>query len=106
MKKLLEIRNDPEALEFRAWLPDIDKLSDSEIHDRISSFRAKLGLKAQTGIGKTVRLLVTSVAGIIPPFGWALGALDQFAWDRFASRSGIAAFVHESYPSIFRRSRE
>jgi hypothetical protein len=101
IEKVLEIRSQPEALEFRAWLADIDKLSESEVRQRISSFNTKLGLAAQTTAGKLLRLLVTTVAGIVPPLGLALGALDQFAWDKFARRSGIAAFIHELYPSIF-----
>jgi hypothetical protein len=101
IEKVLEIRSQPEALEFRAWLADIDKFSDSEIQQRISSFKVKLGLAAQTVAGKSVRFLVTTVAGILPPLGVTLGLLDQFALDKFASRSGIAAFIHELYPSIF-----
>jgi hypothetical protein len=101
IEKLLEIRSRPEALEFRAWLAGIDKFSEREIQQRISSFNAKLGLAAQTTAGKLVRLLVTTVAGVVPPLGVALGALDQFAWDKFARRSGIAAFIDELYPSIF-----
>ena len=102
IERVLELRTDPEALEFRAWLTDIDKYTDAEIRERIDSFNAKLGLAAQTGTGKLLRLLVTTVVGIVQPLGGiALGALDQFAWDKFADRSGIAAFVHELYPSIF-----
>jgi hypothetical protein len=101
IERILEIRSEPEALEFRAWLTDIDKYTDTEIRERISSFNAKLGLGAQTKTGKALRLLVTTVAGIVPPVGVALNILDQFAWDKFARRSGIAAFVHELYPSIF-----
>ncbi|HXN24597.1 MAG TPA: hypothetical protein VOA41_17815 [Candidatus Dormibacteraeota bacterium] len=101
IEKVLKIRSQPEALEFRAWSADIDRLSDSEIQERISSFNVKLGLAAQTGTGKVLRFLMTTVAGIVPPLGIALSALDQFAWDKFARRSGIAGFIHELYPSIF-----
>ncbi len=101
IEKVLAVRSQPEALEFRAWLADIDKLSDSEIQQRVSSFNAKLGLAAQTTAGKVLRFLVTTVAGFVPPLSVTLGALDEFAWDKFARRSGIAAFVHELYPSIF-----
>ncbi len=105
IERVLEIRNEPEALEFRSWLMGIDKYTDAEMRDRLDGFNAKLGLAAQTTTGKMIRLLVTTVAGIVPPVGLAagvaLGALDQFAWDKFARRSGIAAFVNELYPSIF-----
>jgi len=43
VEKILQIRSEPEAVEFRGWLADIDKLSDSEIRDRVASLNAKLG---------------------------------------------------------------
>jgi len=102
IEKVLKIRSEPEAIEFRSWLADIDKLSDSEIRHRIASFNSRLGLLAQGSVGKLVRFLVTTVVGLVqPPLGIGLGLLDQFAWDKFARKSGIATFVHESYPSIF-----
>jgi hypothetical protein len=100
--KLLEIRNEPEAGEFRAWMTDVNKFSDGEIRERVASFNAKLGLAVQTTTGKALRFLVTTAVGIFHPVvGVTLGVLDQFAWDRFARRSGVAAFIHELYPSIF-----
>jgi hypothetical protein len=102
VEKLLKIRHEPEAVEFRGWLTGIDSLSDAELRKRVASLNAKLGLAAQTGTGKVLRFLVTTVTGIAAPVvGVALGALDQFAWDKFARRSGVAAFVNEKYPSIF-----
>jgi hypothetical protein len=102
VEKLLKIRHEPEAVEFRGWLTGIDSLSDAELRKRVASLNAKLGLAAQTGTGKVLRFLVTTVTGIAAPVvGIAIGALDQFAWDKFARRSGIAAFVNEKYPSIF-----
>jgi hypothetical protein len=105
IENILRIRNEPEALEFRAWLAGVGKLSDSEIKDQVSSFNAKLGLTAQKTSGKVIRVLVQTGAGLVPGLGPFLGptmsALDQFAWDKFARRSGIAAFINELYPSIF-----
>ncbi len=101
LEKILQIRNEPEAVEFRAWLADVDSLSDSEIKERVASLNAKVGLAVQTTTGKVLRLLATTVAGILPPVGVAVGALDQFLWDRFFRRSGVAAFINELYPSIF-----
>ncbi len=104
--KLLEIRNQPEAMEFRAWLSGIDKRTDREIRELIASLNSKIGLLAQTTIGKALRLVATTAVGLLPPHiglpaGIALGALDQFAWDKFARRSGVSAFISEMYPSIF-----
>jgi hypothetical protein len=105
VEKLLEIRNQPEAMEFRGWLSGIDKKSDLEIRELVAAVNSKIGLLAQTTAGKALRLAVTTAVGIVPhigiPAGIALGALDQFAWDKFARRSGVDAFISEMYPSIF-----
>jgi len=107
-EKLLEIRNQPEAMEFRAWLSGIDRRSDSQIRELVAAVNSKIGMVAQTTAGKVLRLAVTTAVGILPhigiPAGIVLGALDQFAWDKFARRSGVAAFISEMYPSIFRSS--
>jgi hypothetical protein len=99
--KISKLRTSPEAKEFRGWLSDVDKLSDSEIKDRVASLNAKLGVTVQTTAGKAIRLLVTSLAGLYPLLGLTLGVLDHFIWDRFFRRSGVAAFINELYPSIF-----
>jgi hypothetical protein len=108
IEKVLEIRNEPEAIEFRGWLSGIDKYDDSEIQQRISALNVKLGIAAQRTSGKVIRLLTTTAAGFLPhvgiPLGIALSGLDQFLWDRFARKSGPAAFVHELYPSVFERN--
>jgi hypothetical protein len=100
--KLLKIREEPETLELRSWLTDLDKYDETGIKERLNSFNSKLGLAVQTATGKTIRFLVTTVAGLCPPLGIPLSLLDQFLWDKFARRSGVAAFAHELYPSIFK----
>ncbi len=103
IEKLLEIRDSLEAREFRASLPDMDKLTDNEIKDLVSGFNSRVGLAVQTSFGKVVRCLVTSALGFAsPPAGVALSLLDYFVWDKFFRRSGMAAFIHELYPSIFK----
>jgi hypothetical protein len=102
--RLLEVRESDEMKEFRAWLmtcaPD-----DKEIRDRVSSLRVKIGLKVGSGLGKTVRYLVTTGLGLVPVKGLVLGpaasAIDSFLIDRIVPRTGVAAFVNELYPSIF-----
>jgi hypothetical protein len=107
MEKLLQIRSEPEALEFRGWLACVDKLSDSEVTERVASLNAKLGLAVQSATGKALRLLVTTLAGVVSlPSGVALSILDQFMWDKFFSRSGVAAFVNDLYPSIFKTNED
>ena len=103
MQKLLRIRAEPEAVEFRSWLMSLDKYDDAAIEKRLRSFNARLGLSVQTNTGKAIRFLLTTIAGVVhPSLGIGLSALDSFLWDKLARRSGIAAFAHELYPSIFK----
>lgn len=102
VQKLLQIRSEPEALEFRSWLANVDQLDDREIKARVASLNAKIGLAVQTTAGKAIRLLIATLVGVAsPPSGIVLGALDQFLWDQFFRRSGVAAFINKLYPSIF-----
>jgi hypothetical protein len=105
IEKLLELRNSPEAREFRDWLSTLDSATDEEIRDRIRGLSAKLGLIVHGTTGKAMRFIVTTAIGFVPivgpVIGMAAGALDQFLTDKIICRSGITAFVNESYPSLF-----
>lgn len=103
IEKLLELRSSPEAREFRDWLSTLDSATDGEIQDRIRGLNAKLGLLAHGTAGKTMRFMVTTAIGLVvdPLMGIAAGALDQFLTNKIVQRPGIAAFVNESYPSLF-----
>ena len=102
VEKLVKIRESSEAREFRDWLGGIGTATDSEITEQVSSLRRLAGLKASSETGKAMRFLVTNAAGFFPPIGIPLGVFDQFLLDRLLPRSGIAAFVNELYPSIFK----
>jgi hypothetical protein len=105
--RLLEVRASSELHEFRDWLLTIDSASDTEIRERVASLRVRLGAFAQSGPGKILRFFVTQGASMMPGpvglgAGLALGAVDQFLVDKVLGRSGIAAFVNELYPSLFK----
>ncbi len=108
----MQLREEPETLEFRAWLADTEKLNDAELQQRLSSLNSKIARAAKTNTGKALRILVTSVipaaVGVIPGVaipaiaaGLGLTVLHQFLWDRLCRESRAAAFVSELYPSIF-----
>jgi hypothetical protein len=100
--QILKIREEREAVEFRGWLADVNKLSDSEIRDRVAGFNARIGRAIQSVPGKTMRLIATVALGVWnPAVGVAASALDAFVWDRFFKQDGVAAFINELYPSIF-----
>ena len=106
IEKLLQIRLEPEAVEFRTWLSDVDKFCDAESRKRVAGLNARLGLGVQSTKGKVLRLLATTAVGIMnPAAGIIAGVLDQFLWDKFLGCSGVAAFANEPYPSIFDTSK-
>ena len=55
--------------------------------------------------GKLVRLAATTGIGLIPVVGpiagAAAGAIDSFLVEKVLPRSGIVAFLTETYPSLF-----
>jgi hypothetical protein len=106
--KLLKVRESSEVREFREWLGGIGQADEKEIQERVEGFRVKVGLAIGGTIGKVVRCLVTGGLGFVPGqevHAFVLSLVDQFLLDRLLPRSGVAAFVHELYPSIFQNSQ-
>jgi hypothetical protein len=104
VEKLLKIRESGEAREFRDWLGNVGAASDKEVRERVHGLRAMFGSKVSSGIGKAVRLFVTTGVGLIPGAAVpaaVLSVIDQFVVDRILPRSGVTAFVNELYPSIY-----
>jgi hypothetical protein len=104
---LLKVREASETREFRDWLGSIGRSSDKEIKEQISGLRTKLGSMIEGRTGKVLRFLVNTGVGLIPGAALpalGLSAVDQFLVDKLLPRSGVAAFVNELYPSIFKRS--
>ena len=106
-KKLIEIRQTVEAVEFRHWLINIDDLSDAEISDQVRSLSKIIGRIIGGETGKNIRFLITNGIGFIPVVGQAvstsLSILDQFLMDNIFPRSGISAFIDDMYPSLFEK---
>jgi hypothetical protein len=104
IEKLLKVRDSSEAREFRDWLASCGDTDEKEIKERVAGLRVRAGLKIGGTVGKSIRFLVTSLTGLapLPVIGLGAGALDQVL-DRILPRSGVAAFVNELYPSIFKR---
>jgi hypothetical protein len=102
VERLIKVRESRELREFRDWLSGIGAATDTEISENVAGLRNFLGLKVGSEIGKTIRSLVTFAAGFCPKVGIPLGIFDQFVLDRILPRSGIAAFINELYPSVFK----
>lgn len=102
---LLRVRDSAECREFREWLPTLEDRTDAEIRDAVSAIRAKMALLASSAGGKLVRLAATTGIGLIPIVGpiagAAAGAIDSFLIEKLLPRSGIVAFLSETYPSLF-----
>jgi hypothetical protein len=104
IEKLLKVRDSSEAREFRDWLASCGDAEEKEIRERVAGLRTRAGLKVGGTTGKSIRFLATSLTGLapVPGIGLVAGVLDQ-ALDKILPRSGVAAFVNELYPSIFKR---
>lgn len=104
VERLLTARSSGELRDFRHWLPKIGASNDEEIEDAVAGLRARLGLTIGSTIGKAIRVLIT--AGTLVknlPASIALSAADQFLVERIFPRTGIAAFINELYPSLFKK---
>lgn len=106
-EKLLAVRQTRECREFKAWLQDIDSLSDADLRDVITGLKAKLGTLVNLPSVRGLRFLATSGVSMVPGLGGVLGtvvgAIDTFLVERILPYSGPSAFIERMYPSIFHR---
>lgn len=102
---LIKVRDSAECREFREWLSTLESVTDTEIKQMVASIRSKMALLAGSTGGKFVRLATTTGIGLIPGVGLAAGiaasAIDSFLVDRVLPKSGVVAFLTETYPSLF-----
>ena len=102
--KLLKVREAPETRVFRDWLQQGGASSDAEIKDLTAGYRNVLGHVLNDKFGKSLRLLLSTAAGMIPKYGLVAGPMasvaDLILADLFP-RPGVTAFIHELYPSLF-----
>jgi len=109
VERFPQLRASPECMEFREWLARISEWSDAEIIDRVTEFRERLARLYGTGIGKSLRIMVSCGLGfVVPPVGWALGTaqglLENFVLEKLLRPSGAIAFIKTGYPSVFGNS--
>ena len=106
VKKLFQVRESSECRDFRAWLLSADKMTDSEIKKIAENMRSILGWLVGTPFGKGVRLTTTTLLGLIPVKGLVLGpmasAIDTFFVEKVFPKSGVVAFLHDQYPSLYK----
>jgi hypothetical protein len=102
---LLKVRDSAECRDFREWLSTLDSISDEELKKMVAGVRSKMATLASSPGGKLVRLATTTGLGLIPGIGLAAGvaasAIDSFLVDRVLPKSGVVAFLTETYPSLF-----
>jgi hypothetical protein len=105
VERLLRARDSAECREFREWLSSAEDMSDSQIKEMVASVRSKIASLAGSTTGKVLRLATTTGVGFIPIVGpiagAAAGAIDSFLVDRVLPKSGVVAFLSETYPSLF-----
>lgn len=106
--RLLRLRESDDCRQLREWVRNIDSETDEEIDAEFGSIRAKMASITGGTAGRTVRFLVTTVAGRIPVVGdlagLALSAADSFLLDRIIGKRGPATFLGRTYRSLFESS--
>jgi hypothetical protein len=105
VERLLMARESTECREFREWLSSSGSMSDEQIEEMVASIRSKIASLAGSTTGKVLRFATTTGVGLIPVVGpiagAAAGAIDSFLIDRVLPKSGVVAFLSETYPSLF-----
>ena len=105
VESLLKVRDSAECREFREWLSTLDAVSDEDLKKMVASVRSKIAMLATSTGGKIVRLATTTGLSLIPGVGLVAGvaasAIDSFLVDRVLPKSGVVAFLTQTYPSLF-----
>jgi hypothetical protein len=106
VKKLLQLRDSPECRDFRSWLLSAEKMTDGEIREFAENMRSIFGWLVQTPLGKSMRYATTTLLGLVPGLNLAAGpvagGLDTFVVDKLLPKSGVIAFLHDQYPSLYK----
>jgi hypothetical protein len=105
MKRFLEVRQTTECREFREFVGRSASMNDDELRARTTSLRAKIGESVKSTLGKTLRVIGTAAASLVPGVGLVLGpaasAADTFLVEKVFPSTGIISFIGSQYPSIF-----
>jgi hypothetical protein len=105
INKLLRLRNDPECVELRKWLRTTDGQTDAEIIQQFLSVREKMIEITHSKVGKAVRYITKTAAGLPGHLGLVTGPLasyaDKFIVDKLIGSPGPVCFLSRQYRSIF-----
>ncbi len=103
--RLLRARESAECRDFRAWLSELEGVTDAQVADMVGGVRNEIASMIRTGTGKTIRLALTTAIGLIPGAGLVAGPIagvvDTFLVERMFPTSGALAFLTHTYPSLF-----
>jgi hypothetical protein len=103
--RLLKARDSAECRDFRAWLSNLEGVSDAQVADMVGGVRNEIASMIRSGAGKTLRLALTTAVGLIPGVGLVAGpvagVVDSFVVEKMFPTSGAFAFLTQTYPSLF-----
>lgn len=107
--RFLEVRASDDAVQFRAAVRRLQSASHEELTERVNSFRIRLGSFAQSATGKTLRVALSSLSGLLDlafPFagtaaGLTLSSIDSFLLERVLPADGMTLFLSSKYRSLF-----
>jgi hypothetical protein len=103
--RFLDIRRSKAAADFRTWIRTMKLASDEDIREQIGTIRSRLGPLVHGGIGKAVRIAISTVSGMVPlygtPISLALSIVDSYLLEHIFPISGPTAFLSNEYQSLF-----
>lgn len=107
LHRFLEVRSSDDARQFRAWIRQASDSDIGELRQRTMSLRGRLALKLGSIGGKTLRLALTTGAGL-GPYGFLTGAtaglVDTFLIEALLGNTPQPlAFLSRHYTSVFER---
>lgn len=106
LRRLISLRQSEDLTLFKVWLKKSDQKSDEEIRQRVAGIRGLIGNSAHGPTGKTIRLMMSSLTGLIPDplisflAGLGLGAADSFLLERLFPEDPVLSVIGQEYPSI------
>ena len=104
--KLLRARESDDLCLFRDWLATSDGLTDETVREMLRGYRAVVSNFVRGGSVTMSRLMIEGILGLFQPIaGIALSVLDTFLIEKLLPRSGPAAFVNNTYPSLFQKRK-
>lgn len=94
LSKILSLRKKKISLDFRKWLREVSPQDGRDLEKAYVQILGKSTLSDSLPI-RSLRFSITSIAGLIPPLGLIVGAIDSFFVEKWLSGFSPKLFLDE-----------